>query len=118
MTDALQDSPRLILASSSPRRRDLLQEHGYVFETVPARVEEIDHPELHPEELVLHNAQLKARSVASAHSDAIVLGVDTIVAFEGETFGKPANMAAALRMLQRLNGRTHEVYSGLCLVGP
>ena len=98
-------APRLILASASPRRRDLLSEHGYAFEVIPADVEEIAHPHYTPGEIVLENAQMKARAVARAYPDARVLGVDTIVAFEGEVFGKPANMEEAFAMLRRLSGR-------------
>lgn len=65
---------------------------------------------------MLENAQLKARAVAALNPHELVLGVDTLVAFEGEVFGKPSNMEAAFAMLKRLNGQTHEVYSGVCLV--
>lgn len=114
----MSPAPRLILASASPRRRDLLSEHGYTFEVIPAEVEEIAHPHYTPAEIVLENARMKARAVAREFPDACVLGVDTIVAFEGEVFGKPENMDAALAMLGRLNGQTHEVYSGVAVVGP
>jgi septum formation protein len=77
-------------------------------------VEEVAHAHLTPEELVLENAQMKARAVGKGRPDALVLGIDTLVAFDGEVFGKPADMDAAFAMLQRLNGKTHEVYSGLC----
>jgi septum formation protein len=112
----LNPGHRFILASASPRRRDLLLEHGYAFEIIPADVDEIAHPHFTPEEIVLDNARMKARAIAMQHPDARVLGVDTIVAFEGEIFGKPADMSAAFAMLNRLNGRTHEVFSGVCLV--
>jgi septum formation protein len=105
----------LILASASPRRRDLLTEHGYDFTVIPAHVEEIAPAHLSPGETVLFNARIKARDVARAHPAALVLGVDTVVAFEGEVFGKPADMDAAFAMLRRLNGRTHEVFSGVWL---
>jgi len=107
--------PPLILASTSPRRRRLLLEHGYNFRVVPAGVDEIAPAHLSPGEITLFNARSKAHTVARAHPRSLVLGVDTIVSFEGEIFGKPASMAAALAMLQRLNGRTHEVYSGVWL---
>ncbi len=107
--------PPLILASASPRRRRLLEEHGYAFTVRPADVEEIAPAHLSPGEIVLWNARIKARAVARAHPDALVLGVDTLVAFEGEVFGKPADLPAAHAMLARLNGRTHEVYSGVWL---
>lgn len=109
------DFPPLILASSSPRRRDLLTEHGYQFRIVPADVEEISPAHMTPAEIVVENARLKARAVAALHPEEVVLGVDTLVAFEGEVFGKPTDMEAAFVMLKRLNGQTHEVYSGVCL---
>lgn len=109
--------PLLILASTSPRRRDLLTEHGYAFEVVsPVDVEEIATPGLSPGEIVLHNARAKARSVAAIHPEALVIGVDTEVFFEGGVLGKPADMEAAFHMISRLNGKAHEVYSGVCLV--
>jgi septum formation protein len=91
-------------------------EHGYDFTIVPAEVEEIAHPHYTPAEIVLENAQMKARAIAQQNPTALVIGVDTIVAFEGEVFGKPTDMEGAFAMLKRLNGKTHEVYSGVCLV--
>jgi len=108
--------PPLILASSSPRRRDLLTEHGYTFRIVPANVEESAPPHLTPSEDVLENARRKARAVAVQYPEEWVLGVDTEVFFEGEVLGKPTDMEAAFAMLKRLNGQTHEVYSGVCLI--
>lgn len=106
----------LILASASPRRRQLLTEHGYVFEVEPAEVVEIAPPHLTPAETVLYNARLKASAVAAGRPGRWVLGVDTLVAFEGRVFGKPADMAVAEAMLEELNGRTHAVFSGVWLV--
>ncbi len=108
--------PPLILASASPRRRSLLQEHGYLFSVQSAEVEEISPPHLTPAETVLYNARLKALDIARHHPEALVLGADTVVAFESEIFGKPADLAAAETMLHRLNGQTHEVFSGVWLV--
>ena len=107
--------PLLVLASTSPRRRSLLAEYGYRFEVVaPQGVEEIAPPDLSPGETVLANARAKARAVI--RPDAVVLGVDTEVFFEGRVLGKPRDMDDAFAMLSRLNGRTHEVYSGCWLV--
>jgi septum formation protein len=105
----------LILASASPRRRSLLEEHGYEFTVEVAGVAEVAPPHLSPGEIVFCNARAKARAVAERRPDALVLGVDTVVVFEDEIFGKPANLAAAESMLRRLNGRSHEVYSGVWL---
>jgi len=110
--------PLLILASASPRRRALLEQHGYDFQVVMAAgVEERAPAHLSPGETVLANARAKARAVARLHPGTVVLGVDTEVFFEGRVLGKPADMAAASAMLGRLNGRTHEVYSGVWIVG-
>lgn len=109
--------PLLVLASTSPRRRALLQEHGYRFEVVaPEGVEEIAPPDLSPADTVLANACAKARAVARTRPDALVLGVDTEVFFEGRVLGKPRDMEDAFAMISRLNGRVHEVYSGCCLI--
>ena len=107
--------PPLILASASPRRRVLLQEHGYTFSVEPADVVESAPGHLTPGEITLRNARAKARAVARKHPDALVLGVDTEVVFAGEVFGKPADLDAALAMVQRLTGRAHEVHTGVWL---
>ena len=105
----------LILASASPRRKDLLREQGYEFQVVPADVQEIAPAHLSAGEITLRIARAKACAVASAHPEAVVLGVDTVVVFEGEIFGKPSDLEAAFAMARRLNGRAHEVYSGVWL---
>ena len=94
----------------------MLTEHGYTFRIVPADVEEISPAHMTPAEIVLENARLKARAVAALLPEELVIGVDTLVAFEGEVFGKPADMDAAFTMIKRLNGQTHEVYSGVSLI--
>lgn len=108
--------PALVLASSSPRRRTLLAERGIEFTVHPADVVEVSPPHLSPAETVLCNARLKAEAVAREHRDAVVLGVDTLVAFEGRIFGKPADMDEAFAMIRQLNGRSHEVFSGVWAV--
>jgi septum formation protein len=111
--------PLLILASTSPRRRTLLEQHGFEFEVVaPEGIDETAPPYLSPGETVLKNARAKARAVARKRQDALVLGVDTEVFFEGRVLGKPADMEDAFRMLSGLNGRVHEVYSGVWMQGP
>jgi septum formation protein len=106
----------LILASVSPRRRDLLAEHEYAFRVVPAEIEERAPAHLTPGEIVLFNARAKSAAVAAQYPEDVVLGVDTLVAFEGRVYGKPADMNEALAMAGRLNGRTHEVFSGVWLM--
>ncbi len=106
----------LILASASPRRRWLLKRNKYPFTVEVADVAEISPVYFTPGETVLRNARAKAWEVALRRREALVLGVDTIVAFGNKIFGKPADLSAAEAMLRRLNGRAHEVYSGVWLV--
>ena len=105
----------LILASASPRRKDLLREYGYEFRVVPAEVLEIAPAHLTAGEVTLRNARAKACAVACIHPEALVLGVDTVVVLDGEIFGKPSDLEKAFAMAKRLNGRSHEVYSGVWL---
>ena len=106
----------IVLASASPRRRQLLAEHGYDFSVQPADVEETAPEHLTVAEITLFNAKLKAEAVAAAQRESLVIGVDTLVALEGTGLGKPADLAEAFAMLSRLSGRSHEVYSGVWAV--
>ena len=108
-------APQFVLASASPRRRDLLAQYGYQVRIRPAAIIESDAKWLTVRELVSLNAWRKAIHAAKAEPDSLVLGVDTLVSLDGEALGKPANHAEALAMLQRLAGREHQVYSGVCL---
>ena len=103
----------LILASSSPRRRELLEERGYRFEIIAASVEEMSPAYLTVREAVLLNARRKGAAVAVLHPAACVVAADTLVALEGRPMGKPASLEAARRMLASLSGRTHQVFSGV-----
>lgn len=107
--------PRLILASASPRRRELLGRLGVPFEVNVAEVTEHEEPDTDPHVMVAHNASLKADWVAARHPEAFVLGADTTVFLGGVVLNKPADLAAARAMLQRLAGRTHTVFTGLAL---
>lgn len=107
--------PSLILASASPRRRELLAEAGYRFEVQPPEVEEWMPDYLTVSETVLLNAKRKAAWVSARQRDALVLGVDTLVSLEGKALGKPVDLDEARAMLRRLSGRTHEVFSGVWL---
>ncbi len=107
--------PELVLASASPRRRDLLAQYGYRCRIVPAPITESDAGWLTVRELVLLNAGRKAASVQQREPHAVVLGVDTLVSLDGKALGKPPDYAAAAAMLERLAGREHQVYSGVCL---
>jgi septum formation protein len=108
----------LLLASTSPQRRAILEQLRLPFDVVAPRYEERDEPGLLPVELVRRHAEGKAQSVAGEAGNRPVLGVDTAVVLDGEVFGKPRNEADAERMIERLGGRTHEVVSGLCVVTP
>lgn len=115
---AVSDFPRLILASASPRRKQLLGELGLPFEVVVAAVTEHEDPSTDPKKMVTHNAALKADWVAAQHPDAWVLGADTTVFIDNRVLNKPADLAEARRMLRQLSGRTHVVYTGVALRNP
>ncbi len=108
--------PPIILASASPRRADLLKLLERDFEILPATVDEVAHDHLTPLEVCQLNAHRKARAVAKKVPDALVLGADTLVFRDSEILGKPRNLAEAERMLSRLQGRTHQVVTGVCLM--
>ncbi|MGA3170250.1 MAG: Maf family protein [Chthoniobacteraceae bacterium] len=103
----------LILASASPRRRQLLAERGYRFKVVTAAVEERLPAHLTVRETVLLNARRKGSAVAAKHPGACVVAADTLVAIGGKPLGKPANLKEARKMLAKLSGRTHQVFSGV-----
>ncbi len=106
----------LILASASPRRRELLASLGVPFEVAVSRFEERAEG-LTPAQQALAFARGKAAEVFSRFPDRLVLGADTVVALEGRAFGKPADEEEAKRFLRLLSGRTHEVITGICLMG-
>jgi septum formation protein len=108
-------SNRLILASASPRRVELLSRLGVKFEVIPARVTEFEDPTADPKYMVTHNASLKADWVANLYPDALVLGADTTVFIDGTVLNKPANLADSKRMLRKLSGKTHTVYTGIAM---
>lgn len=105
----------LILASASPRRRELLARLGVPFAVIPADVVEREAADADPRHMVAHNAALKAEWVAARHPGATVLGADTTVFIGDTVLNKPANAAEARAMLRRLSGRTHTVFTGLAL---
>ncbi|MGH3013633.1 MAG: Maf family protein [Gaiellaceae bacterium] len=109
-------APPLLLASTSPQRRAILEQLGLPFDVVAPRYSEQDDPGVGAVELVRAHAQGKARSVAGEAGERPVLGVDTAVVLDGEIFGKPDGEEQAAAMLGRLGGRTHAVVSGLCLL--
>ena len=111
-------APPLLLASTSPQRRAILEQLGVPFEVAPPHYEEHDPPEADALELVCDHARAKARSVAGEAAGRPVLGVDTTVVLARRVFGKPADAEEAVQMLAELSGRTHAVVSGLCLWTP
>jgi septum formation protein len=108
--------PSLILASASRRRADLLQQSGLSFQSIPSEATEASSEHLTGTELCQLNAYRKARAVAKKHPDAVVLGADTLVFLENHRFGKPANLREARQMLSQLQGQTHQVVTGVCLL--
>lgn len=108
----------LLLASTSPQRRAILGQLGIPFDVARPRYDEKDAPGADPIELVRRHALGKASSLAGEAADRPLLGVDTAVLLDERVFGKPADVGEARAMLTRLSGRTHEVVSGLCLIGP
>lgn len=106
----------VVLASASPRRRDLLREYGCTVRIKPANVEELMPTHLTVGETTLLNAKRKAHSVGVTEPDSLVLGADTLVATEGRILGKPRDLEEAYQMLSLLNGRSHEVFSGVWLI--
>lgn len=112
--------PRLILASASPRRLDLLSGLKLDFEVIASNVDETINDGSHPRQTVLELAEKKARFVADNLNmdaeDAVVLGADTIVVIDAEILGKPDTHEHAKEMLAKLSGRMHEVYTGVALI--
>ena len=111
----MSTTPRIILASQSPRRADLLRMLGLTFETMPADIDETyragEQPAPHAERL----AREKTRTIAARAPDAVIIGSDTVVVVDGEVLGKPRDHDEAVRMLMRLQGREHEVATGIAV---
>ncbi len=106
---------RLILASSSPYRQDLLKRLGLPFSTTPPQVDESPLPGEPPAELAMRLARAKAAAVAVQHPGALVIGSDQVATFDGEPIGKPGNHDAATAQLRQLSGRSVEFHSALCV---
>ena len=108
----------LILASASPRRRELLSYICPDFTVIATDTDETLPPDMPPDEGVRTLALRKAEAVAAAHPQATVIGADTMVALDGEIFGKPADSTDATRMLRALSSREHLVYTGVAIISP
>jgi MAF protein len=118
MSSGDREIRRLILASSSPRRRQLLSLLGIPFVIKSAAVDETPRHGEAPSEMVLRISQAKASAMPDVGSDELVVAADTIVVLEGQALGKPADAEQAVQMLRRLRGRSHLVYTGLALWHP
>jgi septum formation protein len=112
---ATSDPPVLILASSSPRRRSLLNEAGLDFTVIPSDTDEASVSTPSPEERVRLLAETKARDVAQRYPQSWVIGADTMVVLDKTVLEKPATMAEARQMLEALSGRTHRVLTAYCI---
>jgi septum formation protein len=115
LTDARATQPRIVLASGSPRRRELLAAAGLRVDVDPANVDESVHAGEAPDAYVERVAIAKAAIGARRHPDAAVLGGDTTVVVDGHIFGKPEDDGDARQMLERLSGRPHDVLTGVAL---
>jgi septum formation protein len=110
---------KLILASSSPRRAEVLREAGFAFEVCAAQVDESRHPHETVEKMVARLAEAKARAAAQLvrpRDSAVIIGADTVVELDGESFGKPGDAPDAREMLAALSGRAHHVLTGIFLL--
>ena len=106
---------RLILASGSPRRRDMLREVGLEFDVIPSPAEELHDESMALDQLCEENARLKALAVAQDYPEATVIGADTLVYVDQTPLGKPHSKEEAEATLMRLSGRTHQVCTGFCI---
>ena len=109
---------RLVLASSSPRRRELLTSAGFEFDVEPADIDERVRPDESPEVYVERMAVEKAAAVRERFADRTILAADTIVIVDGDVLGKPHDRDTAIRMLTRLEGREHEVLTAVAMWWP
>ena len=107
---------KIILASASPRRKELLTLAGVNFTVEVADADETLEDGVTPDEAVKQLAEIKARAVFEQHADCIVIGADTVVAVDGKILGKPKNYEEASEMLNILSGRKHFVFTGACLM--
>ena len=110
-----QDKPRLILASSSPRRSYLLDQAGLTFTVIPSSFDENSVSLSTPEIYVKALAEAKAADVSKAYPESWVIGADTIVVIDGKILGKPDSKEQARTMLKSLSGKTHQVHTGYCI---
>lgn len=108
----------LILASSSPRRKELLENLRLTFTISSSEVDESFDPTLSPEDVVMDLAERKAQVIFKENKDAYVIGSDTIVVADNQVLGKPTDESEAKVMLKKLSGRKHDVYTGVSILSP
>ena len=111
------NSRQLILASSSPRRQTILHDAGFRHRVEPPEVEEFNDPHASPVAVVHHNARIKAMDINSRYPGEIIISADTVVMHQHDLLGKPENREQAYDMLRRLSGDTHQVHTGVCVMG-
>lgn len=108
---------KVVLASGSPRRRELLDQIGAEYEVMPSKADETVTEDISPAELVKELALRKGNEVAAHYKEeTVILSADTVVANEGKILGKPKDDAEAVRMLQSIQGKSHEVYTGVAII--
>ena len=110
-----KQSPKIILASVSARRRSLLEQIGVKFEIIPSTIEEDISLTLKPDKFVEYYAEVKAKNVSQKNCESLVIGADTIVVFNKSILGKPGSFDEAYTMLSSLSGNSHSVYTGVSL---
>ena len=106
---------KIILASKSPRRQDILSQAGIKFTTVTAQVTEIDSG-IYYRHIPMFNAVIKASHIAEDFPEALVIGADTVIEYKNQTIGKPISLQHAATILKQLSGNTHKVVSAVCLI--
>ena len=106
----------IILASASPRRKEILELADLKFDIMPSNAQEIT-TKTAPNEVVMELASIKAKDIyKKSEKQSMIVGADTVVAYQGQILGKPTDKADAKRMLTMLSGQTHEVYTGVCII--
>lgn len=118
MHDSFNLQLPFILASNSPRRKEILTQAGFQFAVLPSDVDESFSSDVPPQQVPVMLAERKAQALIESCGNSLVLAADTVVILENEILNKPADKQDALRMLQKLSGKTHEVVTGIALASP
>lgn len=118
MQDSFSLQLPFILASNSPRRKEILSQAGFQFTVLPSDVDESFPEEMIPQDVPVMLAERKAKALLESCANSLVLAADTVVILENEILNKPANKQEALQMLKKLSGKTHEVVTGIALASP